>query len=257
MAIENKERKIYGFQFHPEVMHTQHGMEMIKHFLIGISQVPADWNMGQVMEEQLAKIAAQVRLRWVAARGGGSGAAGTTQWHDRVGAQPKPAVTRLPSLRPFCRLAPRTTSFARCRAAWTALWPPRWCTRSWATAFTACSWTTAFCASRSASCFDRRAVDDASLQCASPALSSSASLGSFVPMQEQERVMDMFKNHLHLPVTCVDHSKAMLDRLKGLSDPEAKRKAIGAEFIEVFKAYADELNAKLGKKPKFLVQGTL
>jgi GMP synthase PP-ATPase subunit len=36
-------------------------------------------------------------------------------------------------------------------------------------------------------------------------------------MQEQERVMDMFKNHLHLPVTCVDHSKAMLDRLKTLS----------------------------------------
>lgn len=51
--------------------------------------------------------------------------------------------------------------------------------------------------------------------------------------QEQERVMDTFNNHLHLPVTCIDHSKPMLDRLRGLSDPEAKRKAIGAEFIEV------------------------
>ncbi len=51
--------------------------------------------------------------------------------------------------------------------------------------------------------------------------------------QEQERVMDMFSNHLHLPVTCIDHSAAMLARLAGLTDPEAKRKAIGAEFIEV------------------------
>lgn len=60
MAIENSERRIYGFQFHPEVMHTEHGMEMIKHFLIGIAAVPADWNMGQVLEEQMAKIKAQV-----------------------------------------------------------------------------------------------------------------------------------------------------------------------------------------------------
>lgn len=60
MAIENPERHIYGFQFHPEVMHTDHGLEMIKHFLIGISRVPADWNMGQVLEEQLQKIAKQV-----------------------------------------------------------------------------------------------------------------------------------------------------------------------------------------------------
>ncbi len=45
--------------------------------------------------------------------------------------------------------------------------------------------------------------------------------------------MDMFTQHLHLPVTCVDRTEAMLGRLKGLADPEAKRKAIGAEFIEV------------------------
>ncbi len=69
--------------------------------------------------------------------------------------------------------------------------------------------------------------------------------------------MDTFKNHLHLPVTCIDHSKAMLDRLAGLSDPEAKRKAIGAEFIEVFKNFRDDLEKRIGKRPKFLVQGTL
>lgn len=75
--------------------------------------------------------------------------------------------------------------------------------------------------------------------------------------KEQERVMDTFKNHLHLPVTCVDHSKQMLARLQGVSDPEAKRKAIGAEFIEVFKAFRDDLEKTTGKRPSFLVQGTL
>ncbi len=75
--------------------------------------------------------------------------------------------------------------------------------------------------------------------------------------QEQERVMDTFNNHLHLPVTCIDHSAAMLERLAGLTEPEAKRKAIGAEFIEVFKTFRDNLEKSIGKRPKFLVQGTL
>jgi hypothetical protein len=66
--------------------------------------------------------------------------------------------------------------------------------------------------------------------------------------------MDTFNNHLHLPVTKVDFAAPMLERLAGVSDPEAKRKAIGAAFIDVFKAYATKLEAELGTKPKFLVQ---
>ena len=69
--------------------------------------------------------------------------------------------------------------------------------------------------------------------------------------------METFGLHLHLPVTCVDHTEAMMARLKGLTDPEAKRKAIGAEFIEVFKNFRDELDKKVGKRATFLVQGTL
>lgn len=67
-------------------------------------------------------------------------------------------------------------------------------------------------------------------------------------------MMETFTQHLHLPVTCVDHSEVMLSKLKGLTDPEAKRKCIGAEFIEVFKTYAIKLEKELGTKPKFLVQ---
>lgn len=45
--------------------------------------------------------------------------------------------------------------------------------------------------------------------------------------------METFTSHLHLPVTLVDDSEAMLAKLKGVTDPEAKRKAIGGHFIEV------------------------
>ncbi|KDD76199.1 GMP synthase, partial [Helicosporidium sp. ATCC 50920] len=75
--------------------------------------------------------------------------------------------------------------------------------------------------------------------------------------QEAERVMRTFREELGLPVTLVDCSEAMLARLRGVSDPELKRKAIGAQFIEEFEAHAQSLAAKLGHAPRFLVQGTL
>lgn len=67
-------------------------------------------------------------------------------------------------------------------------------------------------------------------------------------------MMEMFTQHLHLPVTKVDHAEVMLAKLKGVTDPERKRKIIGAEFIEVFKAFATKLESELGTKPTFLVQ---
>ena len=75
--------------------------------------------------------------------------------------------------------------------------------------------------------------------------------------KEGERVMKMFKDHLHLPVTKIDDSARLLAKLKGVADPEKKRKTIGAQFIEVFKEYKDDVEKKTGVRPKFLVQGTL
>lgn len=66
--------------------------------------------------------------------------------------------------------------------------------------------------------------------------------------------METFKKHLHLPVTVFDHSEAMLEKLKGVTDPEAKRKAIGHEFIEAFRQFRDDLESKHGVSPNFLVQ---
>lgn len=61
MAIENAARNIYGFQYHPEVMHTEKGIDMLRHFLLTIAGLKADWTMGQVVEEQMKAIAAKVR----------------------------------------------------------------------------------------------------------------------------------------------------------------------------------------------------
>lgn len=66
--------------------------------------------------------------------------------------------------------------------------------------------------------------------------------------------MEMFTQHLHLPVTMVDQSEIMLSKLKGVTDPEKKRKIIGAEFIEVFKTFAADMQKRLGHNPTFLVQ---
>ncbi|KVH90092.1 Asparagine synthase [Cynara cardunculus var. scolymus] len=75
--------------------------------------------------------------------------------------------------------------------------------------------------------------------------------------KEQERVMGTFESDLHLPVTCVDASVQFLSELKGVTDPEKKRKIIGKEFISIFDAFAHDLEQKLGRKPTYLVQGTL
>ena len=75
---------------------------------------------------------------------------------------------------------------------------------------------------------------------------------------ESEAVMQSFER-TGLSVTMVDARKRFLSALKGLRDPEKKRKAIGKTFIGVFALEAKKLEKKLGKKEKvnWLVQGTL
>jgi GMP synthase (glutamine-hydrolysing) len=75
--------------------------------------------------------------------------------------------------------------------------------------------------------------------------------------EEGDRVMKMFTEQLHLPVTRVNAEERFLGKLAGVEDPEKKRKIIGAEFIAVFDDAAKDLEEKLGRRPSFLVQGTL
>ncbi|RQP23457.1 glutamine-hydrolyzing GMP synthase [Piscinibacter terrae] len=71
-------------------------------------------------------------------------------------------------------------------------------------------------------------------------------------LNEGQMVMEMFAGRLHAKVVHVDASAQFLGHLAGVSDPEAKRKIIGREFVEVFQAEAKKL-----KSAKWLAQGTI
>ncbi|MDG0024127.1 glutamine-hydrolyzing GMP synthase [Trinickia sp. Y13] len=71
-------------------------------------------------------------------------------------------------------------------------------------------------------------------------------------LNEAEQVMATFGDHLGVRVIHVDASEAFLSKLAGVTDPEQKRKIIGAEFVEVFQAEAGKLT-----DAKWLAQGTI
>jgi GMP synthase (glutamine-hydrolysing) len=71
-------------------------------------------------------------------------------------------------------------------------------------------------------------------------------------LNEGQMVMDMFAGRLHAKVVHVDASAQFLGKLAGVTDPERKRKIIGAEFVEVFQAEAGKL-----RNAKWLAQGTI
>lgn len=72
---------------------------------------------------------------------------------------------------------------------------------------------------------------------------------------EREAVEKMFRENLKVPLITADASALFLSRLKGVLDPEKKRKIIGETFIEVFEQEAKKHNTK--GEIKFLAQGTL
>src|SRR5207302_7719383 len=69
---------------------------------------------------------------------------------------------------------------------------------------------------------------------------------------EGGQVIAAFRDHFKVPLVAVDAEERFLARLRGVSDPEQKRKRIGAEFIRVFEEEATKL-----VDVRFLVQGTL
>jgi GMP synthase (glutamine-hydrolysing) len=81
---------------------------------------------------------------------------------------------------------------------------------------------------------------------------------------EGEQVVTAFRDTFKVPLVAVDAQERFLKRLEGVTDPEIKRKAIGAEFISVFEEEAGKLAAANGgeeqedlRRPQYLVQGTL
>ncbi len=76
-------------------------------------------------------------------------------------------------------------------------------------------------------------------------------------LNEGDMVMEMFVDKLHAKVVRVDAADQFLGELKGVSEPEAKRKIIGREFVEVFKSEASKLKNDESRHVAWLAQGTI
>ncbi len=171
-ALEDTERGLYGIQFHPEVVHTPYGQQVLTTFLEEICGCDRTWTAASIIDEQIAAIREQV--------GSGSVVCGLSGGVD----------------------------------------------------------------SSVAALLVHRAIGD-QLTCVFVD-------HGLMRKNEGEQVISAFRDHFKVPLVAVDAEDRFLARLSGLSEPESKRKAIGAEFIRVF----EEEAAKIGDA-NYLVQGTL
>src|SRR4030095_1909567 len=88
-AFEDPARSLYGVQFHPEVVHTPHGQELLKNFLYEVAGAAPAWTPAAVIEEQVERIRAQVgRERVICGLSGGvDSAVAALLVHKAVGDQ--------------------------------------------------------------------------------------------------------------------------------------------------------------------------
>ncbi|HEX2102247.1 MAG TPA: glutamine-hydrolyzing GMP synthase [Solirubrobacteraceae bacterium] len=175
-AFESVAREVYGIQFHPEVVHTPYGQDILKTFLSDVCGCDMAWSAASIVEEQIARIRAQVGDRKV-----------------------------------ICGLSGGVDSSV-------------------------------------AALLVHRAVGD-QLTCVFVD-------HGLMRKNEGEQVISAFRDRFGIPLVAVDAEERFLAKLRGVTDPEAKRKAIGAEFIRVFEEEAAKL-AEGGEGARFLVQGTL
>jgi GMP synthase (glutamine-hydrolysing) len=88
-AFEDPRRRLYGVQFHPEVVHTPHGTDLLKNFLYRVADAPPAWTAAAVIEEETARVREQVgRTRVLCALSGGvDSAVAALLVHKAVGDQ--------------------------------------------------------------------------------------------------------------------------------------------------------------------------
>jgi GMP synthase (glutamine-hydrolysing) len=171
-AMADEARRFYGVQFHPEVTHTLKGGEILRRFVREIAGCAASWATGNIIEDAVARIRAEVGSDRVllGLSGGVDSSVLAALLHRAIGAQ--------------------------------------------------------------LSCVF---VDHGLLR-----------------LGEGDQVMATFAEHMGVRVIRVNAEQRFLDALRGVADPEGKRKIIGRVFVEVF----DEEAAKL-KDVKWLAQGTI
>ncbi len=179
-AFEDLDRRLAGVQFHPEVLHTPHGLAVLKHFLYDVAGCRPTWTMVNIVDEQVQRIRSVV---------GGK--------------------------RAVCGLSGGVDSAV-------------------------------------AAALVQRAIGDQ--------LTCVVVDHGLLRAGEAEQVERDFVESTGVSLKVIDATQQFLDALAGVTEPEAKRKAIGREFIRVFEAAAREVvaeSAAHGDSVEFLVQGTL
>jgi len=171
-AMENRRRKLFALQFHPEVAHTPHGREILANFVHSICGCGKNWTMHKYIDEAVHAIRAQVGAEKVVLglSGGVDSSVAAALLHKAIGQQ-------------------LTCIFVN---------------------------------------------------------------NGLLRGREAKVVREVFGRHFKIKLQYENASKLFLRRLKGVTDPERKRKIIGRTFIEVFEAAT-----KRAGKAKFLAQGTL
>ncbi len=172
-VVGDKRKKIWGVQFHPEVVHTRDGKKILENFLITIASLKKDWSMPSFIKTAISAIQAQVADQHAIAAlsGGVDSAVATALVHRAIG---------------------------------------------------------------------RR-------------LSAVFVNHGLLRLGEETQVAYAMRKMLRVNLRTIDASALFLNKLKGVKDPEQKRKIIGHAFIEIFQRVAK----KIMPRPHYLVQGTL
>ena len=171
-VIENDEKRIWAVQFHPEVVHTQHGQALLRRFLHELARIAPNWTMASIIDTEVAAV------------------------RDKVGDE-----------RAICGLSGGVDSAV-------------------------------------AAALVHRAIG-ANLTCV------YVDTG-LMRKNESDQVVETFKRNMGIELVHVDAGDEFFEKLKGVTDPERKRKIIGETFVRIFERYTGGI-----KDAKFLVQGTL
>ncbi|CAM2968715.1 GMP synthase [glutamine-hydrolyzing] [Helicobacter burdigaliensis] len=249
-AIANLERHIYAMQFHPEVVHSECGGEILKNFAVHICKSETDWNMKYFAENEIKKLKEIVLgekdldLQNAMSLGNFSGFGANSE-----GSLAKPKTATQEDSKIFdeklglCSAEQGDKTRASIDAATNKLHN---LSQKAESSKVLCAVSGGVDSSVVATLL-YRAIGENLI----PVFVDTGLLRA----GEREAVEAMFRENLGVPLITVDASEIFLGKLKGVTDPEVKRKIIGETFIEVFEAEAKKHNTN--GEIKFLAQGTL
>ncbi len=235
-AIADFKRQVYALQFHPEVVHSECGGEILKNFAVGICGADTSWNMRNFAESEIIKLREKVL--------------GDSKKVDSKPTQENSQEKGLDSnAEGFC------DDFKGCAdfEARSLLNINDEATKSNSLKSTQKPTQKVLCAVSGG--VDSSVVATLLYRAIGENLIPVFVDTGLLRKGERETVEAMFRENLKVPLIVADAKELFLGRLKGVTDPEKKRKIIGETFIEVFEKEAKKHNTK--GEIKFLAQGTL